>query len=344
MQRLLLLAALLIANNTALSYPQTIVHGYKTCISCHVSTDGGDTLNDYGRGMTEEFMATFAREGEASELLGLGSLDAIDLGLDYRNLRVKTNADDTSFPMYSVASLALRYHGITVFGSYGVYGRERRPETRGYWIAYQGGSTHALDLKLGYFIPVIGIGSNNHDLIIKKANGLGRETEKFVRQVQYRGPWFQVKYLMATEDLNIEGKNEDNSLTPSGQKPPWHMVEVKWQGVEHIDFGLHRRYEDGLATFEGLSLRTGYGRVYALAERDRQPVAQLQTDYARLGVYPFRGLDLWFEYQALATPQALIPSRSWGFSWMLRPRLEYEGWVTETQGQQLFFTSTKLWL
>jgi len=343
LRTLSLFLALLIAE-LAFCYPQTIMHGYKTCVSCHVSTDGGDVLSDYGRAMTEQFMATFANEGEAREFLGLGSAKAIDLGLDYRNLRIQTNGKSDQFPMYSVAAMAVRYHGITAFGSYGLYGRDRRPETRGYWIGYHGNASHNLDAKLGYFIPVVGLASNNHDLAIKKVNGLGREQERFVKQVQYRGPWIQVKYMMATEDLKVEGKNADNTVSQTGEKPPEYYVEARFNGVEGIDFGLHRRIVDGLVNFEGFSLRAGRRWFYVLAERDRQPLTDLRTDYARLGVFPFRGFDLWFEYQAVTARGTPIETRSYGYSWMIRPRLEFEGWLSVVQGQQIFMTSTKLWL
>lgn len=343
-----LFLVLLTVSDIALSYPQTITHGYKTCVSCHITTDGGDTLTDYGRGMSEEFMSTFAREGEARELLGLGSLKSIDLGFDYRTIRIEPDGQEAQqFHMYSVGQLAIGYHGITGFGSYGHYGRDRRPQTRSYGVAFHGSSNHSLDGKLGYFLPALGIASNNHDLLIKKANGLGREQERFVRQIGYRGPWLQAKYMMATMELRIEGKNDDNTLKQTGDGPPEHYFQVNINGiVQGLDPGFHRRYEAGTVTLEGWSLRAGKGRVYALIERDRQPVTGIATDYARVGLFPFRGLDLFFEYQAIDRSGARTELRTYGYSWMVRPRVEYEGWLTETVQTQrkTFFSSMKLWL
>lgn len=343
-----LFLALLIASDIGLSYPQTIMNGYKTCISCHITTDGGDTLSDYGRGMTEEFMSTFAREGEAQELFGLGSLDSIDLGLDYRTIRIQPDGQKAQqLQMYSVGQLAIRYYGLTGFGSYGYFGRNSRPETRSYGIAFHGNSTHNLDVKLGYFLPVVGLGTNNHDLAIKKANGLGREQERFVRQIAYRGPLIQVKYLMATRDLEIEGRNDDNTLKETREIPPEHYFQVNANGiVEGIDSGYHRRYESGLITLDGWALRAGKGRIYALIERDKQPQKGISTDYARLGLFPFRGLDLYFEYQALNAKGTRTESTSWGYSWMIRPRIEFEGWIMQSSQQRgkTLFSSMKLWM
>lgn len=346
--RTFLYLALLIASDIALSYPQTIMHGYKTCVSCHITTDGGDTLTDYGRGMSEEFMSTFAREGEARELLGFGSLDSIDLGFDYRSIRIAPDGQKAQqFHMYSVGQLAIRYHGITGFGSYGYYGRERRPETRSYGVAYHGSSNHNLDAKFGYFLPALGIATNNHDLLIKKANGLGREQERFVRQIQYRGPWVEVKAAMATRELNIEGKNDDNTLKETGREAPEYYFQARFNGIiQGLDFGIHRRDKAGSTDLQGWSLRAGKGRLYALIERDQQPIAKIGTDYARVGLFPFKGLDLYFEYQALNARGVRTEFRTWGYSWMIRPRLEYEGWVTESSQQQgkTLFSSMKLWL
>ena len=344
--RVFLFLALLIVSNSASAYPQTILHGYKTCVSCHITTDGGDTLTDYGRGMTEEFMATFASEGEARELLGFGSLDSINLGFDYRSIRIAPDGETPQqFHMYSVGQLAVGYHGITAFGSYGYYGREQRPETRSYGVAFHGSSTHNLDAKLGYFLPVVGVGTNNHDLLIKKANGLGREQERFVRQIQYRGPLAEVKVAMATKELNIEGRNDDNTLKETGKEAPEYYFQARFNGIiQGFDFGIHRRDQAGSTNLQGWSLRTGTGRLYALIERDRQPKAKISTDYARLGIFPFRGLDVYFEYQSLNAPGLRSEFRTWGYSWMIRPRLEYEGWVTQSGQGKTLFSSMKLWL
>jgi len=339
------LLALLIAD-TCLSYPGTIVHGYQTCITCHVSVDGGDALNDYGRAMTEEFMATFAREGEAREFLGLSESDSVDLGLDYRSMELvdaKTGKRD-QFPMYAVGQLALRHAGLTVFGSAGYYGRDRTYQTRQYYVSYNVNSdSHRLDWKFGYWLPVIGIGLNNHDLAIKKGQGFGRGQEKFIAQMTYNSKWIEAKLMTTRRDIRIE-KNEDNWPKNTSDNPEEILWQLSFKRIEGLDFAIHNRQTDGINTLQGYSLRVAKKHAYIFLQQDFDPAKVVRTAYGRMGFFPFRGLDLFYEYDAFESTQSNVARRGLGFSWMIRPRFEYEGAYSQWEEQAMYLTSLKLWM
>lgn len=327
-------------------YPQTIVHGYQNCVTCHATNDGGDTLRDYGRGMAEAFMSTFAREGEARELLGLGEIDWLDLGLDYRSMRLKnvdTGASD-SFPMYTAFQLVVRHGGLSILSSYGSYGRERTNQTRQYFLGYHfDHSGHNLDFKLGYWLPNIGIGTNNHQLYIKKAQGLGRGQERFGRQVSYLNSWFELRYLEAYQDFTLQ-KRDDNLLAVNSETAPEQYLEFKFKKIEGIDLGFHARGQASETTLQGASIRLGKGRNYLLGQSDLNPKTNIKTSYLRTGMYLFQGFDAYFERETLETAKGLEENKAVGFAWMLRPRIEYEASLSQSLQGRNFTGSMKLWL
>lgn len=342
---ILKLLALLIAD-IALSYPQTIVHGYSNCQTCHLTPDGGDVLSNYGRAMSEEFMATFAREGEAREFFGLAEADFLDLGLDYRSMGVQNaeTGERDQFHMYTVGQLAIRHAGLAVFGSAGYFGRDRVYQTRIYGVNYDVATdSHSVGCKLGYWIPVVGIGLNNHDLSIKKANGFGRGQEKFIGQVTWLNRWFELKVMTARSDINIV-KGEDNFPKNDAKDKPQILWDAKFKRIEKFELGFHARVEDGIQTLLGYSLRIAKGKGYIFLQQDLDQSKGIRTAYGRFGMIAFRGLDLYSQLDRLETLSGIDERRSLGFSWMVRPRFEYEGEVMQWAQSRYFQTSLKLWL
>lgn len=344
MKQLLFLALLI--SETCFSYPQTIVKKYANCKTCHLTNDGGDILSDYGRAMSEAFMSTWAREGEAQEFFGLGESDAIDVQLDYRSMRI-SNADtgvSDQFHMYTVGGLAARHAGLTVFATFGSYGRDRTSQTRSYGVSYDVNSdSHSLAFKLGYWLPMVGIGSNNHDLSIKKAFGFGRGQEKFIVQTSWLNRWFEVRALRLQSEIKIE-KDQENWPVNRSETKPEHVFEVKLKRIEGFEFGLHQKRSHEGVSMEGYSLRIGKGRGYILMEQDRNPVKAIEAIYGRTGLFLIQGLDTYFEFDRLASAGLVTETRTLGLSWMIRPRTELEASYAQTARGNFYTQSLKLWL
>jgi hypothetical protein len=296
--------------------------------------------------MTEEFMATFAREGEAREFFGLAESDAIDLGLEYRNLKVtdaKTGKSD-QFPMYSVGQLVVRHAGLSVLASAGYYGRDRTYQTRQWWVNYNvSADSHRLDFKLGYWLPVVGIGLNNHDLSIKKGQGFGRGQERFISQVSYGNRWLEGKIMMARKDIEIE-KGEDNFPSNRSESPEEILGQLLFRRIEGFEFGLHGRQTDGKNSLQGFSTRLAKKKAYIFLQQDFDPLKQVRASYGRGGFFLIRGLDLYYEVDRLETKTTATDTRTLGFNWMLRPRFEYEGSYAQWREGSAYQTSLKVWL
>lgn len=297
--------------------------------------------------MTEEFMASFAREGEAREFFGLGEADFLDLGIDYRSMRIQDagTGESDQFHMYTVGQLALRHDGLSLFGSAGYFGRDREYQTRNYGVNYHVDiDTHSVDFKLGYWMPVVGIGLNNHDLSIKKAQGFGRGQEKFITQVTWLNRWFELKALQTRSDIEIV-KGPDNFPKNEADDKPEYLLDLKLKRIEKFEFGLHTRVQDGVQTLIGYSTRISKGHAYIFLQQDIDQSKGILTDYGRFGFYPVRGLDLYFEQDQIKTSlNPEITRRSLGFSWMIRPRLEYEGTGMQWGQRRFYSTSLKLWI
>lgn len=335
----------LLISELCFAYPQTIIKKYQNCKTCHMTNDGGDILSDYGRAMSEAFMSTWAREGEAREFFGLAESDAIDVQLDYRSMRI-SNADSgrsDQFHMYTVGGLALRHAGLTVFGTFGSYGRDRRNETRAYGVSFDVNSdSHSLAFQLRYGLPMVGIGSNNHDLSIKKAFGFGRGQEKFIVQTSYLNRWFEVRALRLQSDIRIE-KDEKNWPVNRSETEPEHIFEVKLKRIEGFELGLHQKRSDQGVSMEGYSLRIAKGSAYILMEQSRNPLKAIDALYARAGFFPFQGFDAYFELDRLTAIEP-TDTRTLGVSWMIRPRTELEASYAQSARGNFYIQSMKLWL
>lgn len=292
-------------------------------------------------------MASFAREGEAREFFGLGETDLLDLGIDYRSMRIQDaqTGESDQFHMYSVGELAIRHGGLALFGSAGYFGRDRKYQTRNYGVNYHVDiDSHSVDFKLGYWIPVLGIGFNNHDLSIKKAHGFGRGQEKFISQVTWLNRWFELKALTTRSDIDIV-KGEDNWPKNVSKDKPEYLVDLKLKRIEKFEFGVHSRIQDdGVQSLLGYSMRVSKGHAYIFLQSDLDPIKGVQSSYGRFGFYPVRGLDLYFEDDRLQTSLNSDIRRSLGFSWMIRPRLEYEGQGMQWADRRFYQTSLKLWM
>lgn len=296
--------------------------------------------------MTEEFMASFAREGEAREFFGLGETEFLDLGVDYRSMGIQDaeTGQRDNFHMYTVGQLALRHGGLSLFVSSGYYGRDRIHQTRSYGVNYHVDiDTHSLDFKLNYGIPVVGLGFNNHDLSIKKAFGFGRGQEKFIAQVTWLNRWFETKVMTAHRDIKII-KAEDNFPKNDIDGKPDVLWDVKLKRIEKFEFGVHARVHDGIGTLLGYSMRVSKGHAYIFYQGDQDQTKGIRSSYGRFGFYPVRGLDLFYEDDRLESVTRIDVRRSLGFSWMIRPRLEYEGSGMQWGEKRYYQTSLKLWM
>lgn len=188
LSRLVLLPALLMWGSAGLSFPENTRHGYPSCASCHVSPSGGGALTPYGRGASEAFMATWAREGEGNPISGLVKLpDWFMLGGDQRAVWVTSQSPvDGSFsrpifvPMEQSIEVAIQSpeaRNLTLDVEAGRYGPERRLEYRRVYVKAM--LSPQLGMRAGRFLPAYGINQPDHTSITRQAISFGEGAESY---------------------------------------------------------------------------------------------------------------------------------------------------------------------
>ncbi len=160
----------------AFSFPENLREGYPSCTSCHVSPGGGGVLTPYGRGASETFMSTWAKEGEGKFLYGLVPLpDYLMLGGDARGVwapKFIPMQQELEMAVYSPASPAL-----TLDVSAGRYDETRGLQYRRYYLKAM--LSDIVGLRAGRFIPVYGINTPDHTTVTRQGLGFGEGQETY---------------------------------------------------------------------------------------------------------------------------------------------------------------------
>lgn len=315
MLKLLLILCSLSAS-LASAYPQAaLIKNYKYCSACHVSPmgGGGGPLNDYGRGMSETFMSTLAREGEAQELF-TKSYDWLSLGADYRKIEMRN--PDASFHMLTEGEVALHFKGLTFDYSFGLYGREKNPESRRHYLMFN--PTNKSAIWIGKFMPPWGIMTNDHSLFIKSRLGLARGNEIYGLGGWYATRDMQVYGSVGTRDFTLDSL-DDGTYQLINREPQAARVRLSYIGIDQLEIGANWA-QLGSETYWGIFGKSSLIKdQYALIEFDKGD--ELEVIYARLGYFVFRGFDIFYDYQS-SRSFSETSIRGFGLDWMVAPRLE----------------------
>lgn len=332
---------LLCFSSIALSYPQAaLIKNYKYCSACHVSPQGGGggPLNDYGRGMSEAFMSTLAQEGEAQELF-TKSYPWLSLGADYRKFELKSEDYNASVHMLTEGEIALHWKGLTLDYSFGQYGRDKSPESRRHFVMFQ--PTNKSAVFIGKFMPMWGIGTNDHTLFIKSQTGLGRGQE-----IYGVGGWIANKILqlygsIGTQDFTLDSL-DDGTYQLVNRQPQAARLRLSYIGIDRNEIGFNYAKIGKESLFGIFAKSSVLKNQYTFIEWDKS--ASMEVMYARLGYFVFRGLDLYFDYQSSRSfSESNI--RSFGLDWMVAPRLELGiKSLTDNLGNQQALGQVHLWL
>lgn len=321
-------------------YPQTIGK-YKFCKSCHVNPQGGGggPLSDYGRSMAEGLMATFAEKGKSKEF-GRTSVKWMDIGGDYRHTSIRTDRFEDDFHMLTEGEVALHVDRFTFDASFGVYGRTREFSSRRHFVMFS--PTNYSAIQLGRFMPAYGIMTTDHSLRIKSLFGLSRGDEIYGVQAWYvHDKSWQVfashgspNFILDSRDTGLyEARPVENSIS---------RLRLSYVGVKKLELGVNmmrdcEEYSGGV--FAKFSLVKDQ---YAMMEYGHKE--SLGVLYARTGFYVYRGIDLFADYE-LTRETSIDTVRSVGVSWMVFPRVEFDGKLSfDDDNKQRAMGTLHLWL
>ncbi len=302
------LLALLFLSDLALSYPSTITKGYQLCGSCHVTASGGTALTDYGRSLASDTMTTWSFENEVREFVRADS-KYVDYTARYRHLAFFTGP---SFPMYASLDLALKpTRSFTIYYGVGVYGRDMQPETRNWFLLFT--PNQNLSARLGYFMPVAGLKTNDHSLPSKQFLGQNRGSERYGLELWLHSKrLYQIFLTYNYRNLDLES-NSTNTLTALSD--PEIFLSASYLGIKKFEPGIVLTGSEKI-NVQGIFARYSYGISYLFLEAYSSDTAYIT--YFRSGLNA-NG----FDFFVTASHNDFFTDYALGLDWLARPGIEF---------------------
>ena len=173
--------------NLMYAFPENVRQGYVSCQSCHISPTGGGVLTRYGQRTAEEFMSTWADEGEAAFLNGAVDLpEEVAIGGDFRALAIHKDNQvyhvQRGFPMQADIELAYtpmdELSAVASFGSY-----DGTPDSRRHYLMYRPNDN--VWIRGGLFFPAFGIQVADHSASIRKRLNFNQGQETYNLEFGY---------------------------------------------------------------------------------------------------------------------------------------------------------------
>jgi len=267
--------------------------------------------------MSSDFMSTFAKEDEAKDFS-----DVIDYRANYRHLVLDGPFELQHFPMLADIEVSMRLsRAMLIDASYGVYSRERIPETRTSFVQFE--PTNYMTIRAGYFMPVFGIMTNDHSLFIKKNNRLGRGSESYNLELWgYKKNLFQSFYTVSSPAFRFTS-TEENFYRLGTVQGNTHRVKIGYMGINRTEIGISAKAVREVDTY-GMYIKTApyNNKFYTFFELDYNRLFEQRLDYFRAGYFIWRGMDFFIETDGLTSEFTKERKTYLGLDWSIRPRFE----------------------
>ena len=217
--QLVALAVVLGASGTAAAYPQFQLSRDQTCSGCHLSPAGGGLLNENGLNTAE----SISQYGTAPEFFykKVPLPDWLAVGGDLRGATGFIRTPDNAFayfPMqgdvYANATFGHISAQVTVGGRPTQWNNEGATHvwSREHYLQYQQnvGGTDGLYVRVGRFMPVIGLRFAEHVDFNRKFGGAPLYGETYGAAVEYIKPEYEVHVSGFIKDPVIDPVLHDN--------------------------------------------------------------------------------------------------------------------------------------
>ncbi len=176
-------------STTSVALPEFSRYGYFSCTSCHVSPGGGGLLTPYGRGFTEEKLATWSREnaGEAFHGLVREPSEKILIGGHWRQMQYYESGSERHrgryFPMQRSLELGVLGSSFGLVADVHIEDAQDNPTrdntvliSREHYARYV--ASENFQARVGRFSPKFGLMIPQHPSYIRSGLGFfpGSET------------------------------------------------------------------------------------------------------------------------------------------------------------------------
>ena len=326
----------------AAALPEYARHGYVNCTACHLSPSGGGVLNEYGRELSKELVATWAKEGEQKFAYGLVTPpEALLISAYLRTLQVhkENTAMRIGYPIFMQADVEV---GVNTkrWAMAIAAGRQEigaQPKAEGRFTSRRHYGMFRLDdehtLRLGKFQKFYGLNDPNHNLYVRRRLGFQQDTETYNAEYAWLGEKF------STYVTYVFGNLSDSKSRAQESGPSFSM-----------SYFLLDKHKLGASYFYGEesskntnTTRHVYGpwfiiswteRLYSLSELDFQNKTNRQTGQStsgyvtsnRLSYELFKGVIPFalFEQEHLdqGRPQSKLHTYGLGLQFFPRPHYE----------------------
>lgn len=337
----------------ARAFPEMIRHGYTSCMTCHVSPNGGGLMTPYGRSMSKEILSRHAYEGE--ERLFHGALDAeglnswldgsrevgFNVGGDLRWVQSHRESNEArerrSLFMQAEIEAAAQWKQLTVTGAFGRFpkGRDEFVSRSRKWSAIYR-PLESLSIRAGRFLPSYGLMVPEHIYLTRKELGFDQGFERNALELTWVTEGFTV-FLTAMRDPDGQLFQEEGFSA---------RLEKTLDETKKLGFSLYRG--DGPAQDRrllGVDAQLAFGHSFVTlaelswAEHENTAVrTQGWVGMSKTSYEITRGLfvQLFLErsHRDAGNPQGYRDGFGPGFQFFPRPHWELSGhWIRRVDAQ-----------
>jgi hypothetical protein len=236
----LVVALLAIASGRASAYPQFQLSRDQTCTGCHLSPAGGGLLNENGMSVAE---AT-SQFGTAPEFMygKLGTFDSFTFGGDFRGVYGYLQTPQRyllGFPMQADLYGSAHYKGFTAHVTIGYrppeYGNESttRVWSREHYVMWQSdeGSPYGLFVRVGRFMPVIGLRFAEHPIYTRRFGGTALYSETYGAAAEYITEKYEGHITGFIKDPLIDAVEHSSGAAAYGELRVTNVLSVGAEGM-----------------------------------------------------------------------------------------------------------------
>lgn len=330
---------LLVWSSKSLAFPETVTHGYQTCLACHVSPTGGGALNPYGRSLSLELMSDFGSESESK--IGHGFLPEqpqwLIAGGDFRWIQTYVNNESVVekrfFRMQSQVEL-----GAKVDSSwFSVSARQvsgppevkdlNKTKLAGYQIGHQ---FENWIVRAGLLRIPFGWMNANHTLVTERPLGFDQGKESENLELIYVSDRWDALVSLGQGNPNESDKSKKEKIQTTSFS--FAASEKSKIGLSFLSGQLESRDRTLVGVFGITPLTESFAYMaeldYQTSRNKGQSAKHGWNGYQELIYYPSRGLKTYLQTQYLladvSNPATQFDSYGIGARWMPRPHFVFE--------------------